>query len=107
MSLESIFAGVSVPYTVNNDGSYTVRAKRCMRKTNKSDNPKDDILRYILNNDGCNLSSLCRHTGCSRGQVKMITQELISQGRIRGEQARTGRYPRVLHYYAPSSKTKC
>lgn len=99
MSLEAIFANVDIPYTISDDGHYCMRAKRCMRQVRKSEDPEKDILSYILSNKGCNVSSLCRHTGCSRDQVKAIARRLIDQGRIRGEKKGTGRHPSVLIYF--------
>lgn len=89
MSIENLLAGTDVDYTIK-DGVCCIKVKRCRTRIRLSDNPERDILSYINSSNGCKISSLCRHTGCSRNRVKQIVNDLCDAGKVRKVESRDG-----------------
>ena len=89
MSIENLLAGTNVEYTVK-DGVCYIKAKRCRTRVNKSDNPERDIMSYLHKTQGCKISALCRHTGCSRYRVTQIVNRLCTTGKARKTEVRDG-----------------
>lgn len=89
MSIEQILADTGIDYTVK-DGVCHIKVKRCRNRINKSDNPERDIMSYLNKTQGCGISALCRHTGCTRYRVTQIVNHLCDAGRVYKAQTRQG-----------------
>lgn len=84
MSLDRILADTDIKYTKTADNRIKITTEKSNHQhIRKSNNPKADVVRYLVRYPNSNVSAICRNVGITRDSGEHLLDVLIKEGKVK------------------------